>query len=99
MEFAIIWSSAAKADLADIHEYLLAQNPQAAVRIPEDILLHVETLRTFPHIGPKVGADASGESRWIACEDYRIVYRVDAEHHSIEVIALWHGSREAPPER
>jgi plasmid stabilization system protein ParE len=54
MDFKIIWSDAAIADLQDLCSYVAKQDPQAAGRIGRGILDHIRILASFPFIGPTV---------------------------------------------
>ena len=48
MDFKVIWSEAAIADLNDICSYIAQHNPQAAHRLGRGILDHVRILASFP---------------------------------------------------
>ncbi len=52
MDFKIIWSDAAIADLQDICSYIAQHDSQAAGRIGRGILDHVRILASYPFIGP-----------------------------------------------
>ena len=52
MDFEIIWSDAAIADLQEICSYVAQDDPQAALRLGRGILEHVRVLASFPFIGP-----------------------------------------------
>jgi plasmid stabilization system protein ParE len=56
VDFKIIWSDAALADLQDIWTYVAEYDPQAADRIGRGILAHVRILASFPFIGPLIRA-------------------------------------------
>ena len=60
MDFKIIWSDAAIADLQDVCSYVALHDPQAAGRIGRGILDHVRILATFPFIGPAYPRGARG---------------------------------------
>jgi plasmid stabilization system protein ParE len=62
MDFKIIWSDAALADLQDIWAYVAQHDPQAADRIGRGILAHVRILASFPFIGPASSRDSSSIS-------------------------------------
>ena len=65
MDFKIIWSDAAIADLQDICFYVAQHDPPAAGRIGRGILDHVRILASFPFIGPTYPRGASGTLREI----------------------------------
>jgi len=96
MDFKIIWSDAAIADLQDIWAYIAQHDPQAATRIGRGILSHVRVLATFPFIGPTYPHGASGTLRQIVFRSYRIFYDVSEKSQSVEILHVWHGARDEP---
>jgi plasmid stabilization system protein ParE len=52
MDFKVIWSDAAIADLRDICSYIARHDAQAAQRMGRGILDHIRILGSFPLIGP-----------------------------------------------
>jgi len=66
MDFKIIWSDAAIADLQDICFYVAQHDPPAAGRIGRGILDHVRILASFPSIGPTCPRGAARRERNIA---------------------------------
>jgi len=65
MDFKVIWSDAAIADLRDICSHIARHNPQAAYRMGRGILDHVRILASFPLIGPTYPRGARGTLREI----------------------------------
>ena len=96
MDYQVIWSDAAIADLHDICAYIARDNPPAALRLGQGILAHVRILATFPLIGPAYPRGARGKLREIVCRPYRIFYDVDEAQQRVEILHVWHGAREAP---
>jgi toxin ParE1/3/4 len=96
MDFKVIWSDAAIADLHDIWSYLARQDLQAAERIGRGILSHVRILAAFPFIGPTYPRGAGGSLREIVFRSYRIFYDVSEASASVEILHVWHGAREEP---
>jgi toxin ParE1/3/4 len=96
MEFKIIWSAAAIADLHDICTYIARHNPQAAHQMGRGILDHVRILGSFPLIGPPYPRGARGPLREIVFRSYRIFYDVSEESRRVEILHIWHGAREEP---
>ena len=96
MDFKIIWSDAAIADLQEIWAYLAQHDPQAAARIGRGILAHVRVLANFPYIGPAYPRGSGGTLREIAVRPYRIFYDVSEDSQSIEILHVWHGARDEP---
>ena len=96
MDFKIIWSDAAIADLQEIWAYLAQHNPQAAARIGRGILAHVRVLANFPYIGPAYPRGSGGALREIVVRPYRIFYDVREDSQSVEILHVWHGARDEP---
>ncbi len=96
MDFKVIWSEAAIADLHDICSYIARHDPQAAERMGRGILDHVRILASFPLIGPAYPRGARGSLREIVFRSYRIFYDVSEASHSVEILHVWHGAREEP---
>ena len=96
MEFKIIWSEAAIADLREICTYIAGENPEAASRIGHGILDHVRILATFPLIGPTYPHGARGPLREIVYRPYRIFYDVSEDSQTVQILHVWHGARQEP---
>ena len=96
MEFKVIWSDAAIADLHEICSYIARDNPEAALRMGQGILAHVQILARFPLIGPTYPSGARGPLRQIVFRSYRIFYDVFEEAHRVDVLHVRHGAREEP---
>jgi toxin ParE1/3/4 len=96
MDFKVIWSAAAIADLQNICSYIARDDPQAAGRMGRGILGHVRILSSFPLIGPTYPRGARGPLREIVFRSYRIFYDVSEESRSVEILHVWHGAREEP---
>ncbi len=74
------WHDDAVQDLEAAHGYLLERSPPAARRFAQSVLDAVESLSTFPEMGP-IARDLRPHGRyrsWV-CSHYRLIYRVDAE--------------------
>jgi plasmid stabilization system protein ParE len=96
MDFKVIWSDAAIADLRDICSYIARHDPQAAQRMGRGILDHVRILGSFPLIGPAYPRGAQGSLREIVFRSYRIFYDVSETARTVQVLHVWHGAREEP---
>ena len=96
MDFKIIWSDAAIADLQEVCAYVAQDDPQAAVRLGRGILDHVRVLASFPFIGPTYPRGVRGTLREIVFGSHRIFYDVSKESHSVEILHVWHGRRDEP---
>jgi toxin ParE1/3/4 len=96
MDFKIIWSDAAIADLQEVCSYAALDDPPAAVRLGRGILDHVRVLASFPFIGPTYPRGARGTLREIVFRSHRIFYDVSEESLSVEILHVWHGRRNEP---
>ncbi|MDH1008406.1 type II toxin-antitoxin system RelE/ParE family toxin [Pseudomonas nicosulfuronedens] len=88
----VIWTRDARQDRLDIWEYLVCENPDAAVRVDLLFSASVTKLRSFPQMG-KPGR-IPGTREMIPHESYRIVYQVEAD--TLWVLALVHTARMWP---
>ena len=96
MDFKVIWSDAAIADLRDICSYIARHDSQAAQRIGRGILDHVRILASFPFIGPTYPRGSRGPLREIVFRSYRIFYDASESPGSVEILHVWHGARGEP---
>jgi toxin ParE1/3/4 len=96
MDFKIIWSESAIADLRDICGYIARDNPQASGKTGRGILNHVKILEAFPFIGPTYPRGSSGMIREIVYGNYRIFYEVLNETKIVYILRVWHGARGEP---
>jgi toxin ParE1/3/4 len=96
MDFRVIWSDEAIADLRGICSYIAQDNPQAALRTGNGILDHVRILAQFPFIGPTYPKGARGPLREIVFRPYRIFYDVSEESGRVHILHVWHAARGEP---
>ena len=96
MDYEVIWSDAAIADLHDLCTHIARDNPQAAERVGRDILKYVRILGSFPLIGPAYPRGAQGPLREIVRRPYRIFYDVSESARRVEILHVWHGARAEP---
>ena len=96
MDFKVIWSDEAIADLQNVCSYIAQHNPEAARRMRDGILKHVSLLGSFPFIGPAYPRGAKASLREIVFRSYRIFYDVSEIARSVEILHVWHGAREEP---
>lgn len=96
MDFKVIWSDGAITDLRIICSYIARDNPEAALRIGNGILDHVQILAQFPFIGPPYPKGARGPLREIVFRSYRIFYDVSEESSRVDILHVWHAARGEP---
>ena len=96
MDFQIVWTDPALADLQEVVAYIAEEDPAAAEHVGNVIVDHVETLRSFPFIGPTYPRGSHGHIREIVCGNYRIFYRAFEQQKLVEILTIWHGARGIP---
>ena len=86
----ITWTDEAQRWLADIFEYIAADNPAAAGRTVQGIYDRAQVLATFPEIGQRYLA-SSRNVRTLLYGHYRIAYLVK-DDGNVDVLGVFHGS-------
>ena len=97
MDFKVVWTDPAIEDLRQICAYISKDNTSAARKVGNELLRHVETLSSFPLIGPPYPRRSEGIIREIVYRNYRIFYRVKEKTSEVEILTIWHGARGDPP--
>src|SRR5687767_8437427 len=97
MDYKVIGSDAAIADLHDICSHVAGHDIRAAERLGRGMLDHVRILASFPSIGPSYPRGSRGSLREIVFRSYRSFYDVSEAARSVEILHVWHGAREEPP--
>lgn len=93
MDYSIVWTKTALADLAGLVRYIAADDPRAAKRLGELIISKVESISDFPRIGRIVPEYREDVVRELIVRPYRIVYELDDGARTISVLRIWHGAR------
>src|SRR5437764_803858 len=96
MAFKVVWTETAFADLEAIVNYLSQASPDTAEKVGTAILDHIEILKGFPRIGPRYPKDPRKRIREITSGKYRILYRIDEPRSLVEIVTIWHSSRDEP---
>src|SRR6266446_8108557 len=99
MEFKIIWSDEAIADLEGIWSYIAQDDPSAARHMARGMLDHVGILTSFPFIGPRYPRGTTGTLREIVFRSYHILYDVGEEALSVEILHIWQAPAMGHPSR
>ena len=95
MASSVRFTAPARADLADIVDYISRDSPNAARQIYDDIRSRCETLAETPNIGVQT---FSGVRRLVVGA-YLVFYRLRGPDAAgdIEVLRIIHGARRIPP--
>ena len=96
MDFTVIWSNRAIADLEGAIEYLESAAPASISKFEREVVTTLERVRTNPYLGSKHEKITSGRVREVYCHPYRIIYRVSPSRSTVELITLWHSARDEP---
>ncbi len=89
----IIWTEEAERWLKDIYDYIAQDNPDAAMKVVEDIYDRAQILATFPKIGHKYREEPEGEIRILLYGHYRIAYLINTGDR-IDILGIFHGALE-----
>jgi toxin ParE1/3/4 len=96
MAFQVIWSISAVEDLREIVLYIASDDPDAAARLADHILVRIEAASSFPLSHRAVPEKADKAIREIILKPYRIVYHVDEKRKAIHILRIWHAARGVP---
>ncbi len=89
----IVWTQEAQQDRAAIWDYIVAEDPLAAVRMDELFSRAVANLEDHPGMGHH--GFVPGTLEVIPHSNYRLVYEIDGEE--LWILALVHVARQWPP--
>ena len=96
MDYQVVLSPSARADLRDIVRYISIDNPDAALRFGRFLVSRTRLLAQSPELGRIVPEFEDALIREIIVRAYRVVYRVDHSPQLVEVIRFWRASRDMP---
>ncbi len=96
MDYKLIWAEEALTDFEAIITHVAQTNPRAAEKLGNAMIRHIEVLSTFPRIGPRHPKAAHEGIREILSGKYRILYKVDDQLKSVEIVKIWHGAQDEP---
>ena len=96
MDFKVFLSGDALSDVERIVAYIAPHNPAAAARMGDQLLDAALSLGTFPERGRVVPEFRRTELREIIFRSYRIIYQVNHNDQSLEIVRFWHGARGFP---
>lgn len=89
----VVYTQAARDDLAALATYLNARHPFAVPKIADDILIAIDHLTDFPFSGRR--QDEADVRKLVSRRyRYRIFYRVDEEVATVTILAILHPARQ-----
>lgn len=96
MDYRVVLSPSARADLRDIVRYISIDDPDEALRFGSFLISRSRLLSQSPELGRIVPEFEDPLIREIIVRAYRVVYRVDHSQQLVEVIRFWHAARDVP---
>jgi toxin ParE1/3/4 len=96
MDYRIIWSPEAIAQLGRVVRYMARDNPAAAEKVGHAIIEKCVLLADFPRLGKIFRKMARDDIREIPVPPYRIIYSINDGGKVIEILTVWHGARQEP---
>jgi plasmid stabilization system protein ParE len=87
----IRWTEESVQWLRDIHDYIAADNPDAAANVVESIYEKAQLLRDQPEIGYKYQSVSGREVRILLYGHYRITYLIK-KSGDIDILGIFHGA-------
>ena len=88
------WTARAQADLAEVAEYHAVRSVDYAEALVRRLLSAVGRLEAFPRSGRKVPEIADESMREVVYRDYRIIYLYDEAGDRVEILSVFHSSRQ-----
>ncbi len=96
MDYQVVLSPSARADLRDIVRYISFDAPERALEFGLFLISRTRLLAQSPQLGRVVPEFEDPFIREIIVRSYRAVYRLDDSRRSVEVIRFWHAARGIP---
>jgi plasmid stabilization system protein ParE len=96
MDYHVVLSPSARADLRDIVRYISFDDPDRALEFGRFLVSRTRLLAETPELGRIVPEFEDGSFREIIVRSYRVVYRLNYSLHLVEVIRFWHAARGTP---
>jgi plasmid stabilization system protein ParE len=92
MEYKVIWSEKAQADLFNICTYL-SKNPDAARKLGSNLIRHIERLNSTSHVWPIFRLAKSPFIHSFRYRNYRVIYEINEARQTVEVLRIRHGAQ------
>jgi toxin ParE1/3/4 len=94
MDYRVVLSHSARADLRDIVRYISFDAPDRARQFGLFLISRTRLLAQSPELGRVVPEFEDSLIREIVVRSYR-VYRLDESRHLVQAVRLWHAARGA----
>ena len=96
MAFKIIWSEEAIEDLGRLTTFIAADDPAAAYKVGSAVIRKTRRLEEHARLGRIVPERKDPRIREVIHPPYRIIYRVNDDLKSVDILRVWHGARGEP---
>lgn len=96
MAHRIVWSQTSQRDLHSLVKTISRDSPQRAEQFGYRIVARVEMLQEYPRMGRVVPEFNQPDLHEVTVRPYRIIYRRKDDISLIEVVRIWHSSRDTP---
>lgn len=96
MDYQVVLSPSARADLRAIVRYISFDAPDRALEFGRFLISRARFLAQSPELGRIVPEFENPFIREIIVRSYRVVYRLDNSRNLVEVIRFWHTARGIP---
>lgn len=96
MDYQVVLSYSARADLRDIVRYISLDARDRALRFAAFLISKTKLLRQFPELGRVVPEFRDPLIREIIVRSYRVIYRLNHASQRVEIARFWHASRGVP---
>ncbi len=96
MDYKVIWDDEAIEELGQIVCHIAHDNPIAARKTGETIFKKAGSLGPFPRLGKIYSKLNRGDVREIPVPPYRIFYHIRDAERVVQILKVWHGSRQEP---
>ena len=94
MDFKVLITDSAIADLKEIVEFVAQDDQNAAVRVGEKLVTNAMKLTTMPERFPM--HDSERGIRKMPSPPFIIFYSCDHNERAVNVLHFWHGARQSP---
>lgn len=96
MGYQVTLAPSARRDLEEIVRYISLDAPDRALEFGRLLMAKTKSLVRFPEMGRLVPELGNPIVREIIVGSYRVIYRVNHQRQTIEIIRFWHGRRGTP---
>lgn len=94
MDYRLLFTQRALADLADLISDIAEDDGEAASRFGSSLLDHIELLSRFPRMGGAIRKRA--RVRKLTHSPIVVYYQLREEKHVVEILHIRHASRKVP---